>query len=257
MLTGLAERRIIVTGAAQGLGRAYALRLAREGARVAVVDLRGDLADETAAEIRAVDGQAVGFTADVAQADQVRAMVEAVMTRFGGVDVLVNNAGGAFYSTRPSEEFGEQEWDHVLDVNLKGQWLCARAVIPQMKERRQGKIINVTSTTVARGYPAGLSPYTAAKAGVIGLTRALAHELGAFEITVNAIAPGYTPVPTPKTVHPGEAQERLRRQMIDEQCLKRSETPHDLAEVIVFLASAGSNFITGQVLNVDGGWAMS
>jgi 3-oxoacyl-[acyl-carrier protein] reductase len=255
-LSGLAGRRIAVTGAAQGLGRAYAVRLAREGARMAVVDVRGDLAEETAAEIRAAGGEAGAFTADVARADQVGAMVEAVTVRFGGVDVLVNNAGGAFYSTRPSEEFGEAEWDHVVDVNLKGQWLCARAVIPQMKERRRGKIINVTSTTVARGYPAGLSPYTAAKAGVIGLTRALAYELGPFEITVNAIAPGYTPVATPKSVHPGEAQERLRRRMIDEQCLKRSETPEDLAEAIVFLASDGSNFITGQVLNVDGGWAM-
>jgi 3-oxoacyl-[acyl-carrier protein] reductase len=255
-LNGLDGRRILVTGAAQGLGRAYALRLAGEGATIAVLDLDGALAGGTVAEIREAGGVAEAFVADVAVADQVQAAVEAVTKQLGGVEVLINNAGGAFYSTRPSEQFSEAEWDHVLDVNLKGQWLCARAVIPQMKERRRGKIVNISSTVVARGYPAGLSPYIAAKAGVIGLTRALAYELGPFEITVNAIAPGYTPVPTPKTVHLGGAAERLRLQMIEEQCLKRSETPGDLADAVVFLASERSNFITGQVLNVDGGWAM-
>lgn len=246
----------LVTGGGQGLGRAYALRLACDGARLAVLDVVREAAESVASELCQSGADAAAFQADVAREGDVERGVEQVLERFGVVDVLVNNAGGAFYPTAPFETFTEAQWDHVVDVNLKGQWLCARAVVPGMKERRRGRIVNITSTVVHRGYPQGLTPYLAAKAGAIGLTRALAQELGPWGITVNAVAPGYTPVPTPKTVHLGDAAETLRQRMIDEQCLKRSETPEDLADVIAFLASDGARFITGQVINVDGGWTM-
>jgi 3-oxoacyl-[acyl-carrier protein] reductase len=249
-------RVALVTGGGQGLGRAYALKLAAAGAAVAVVDVRVDVAEAVADEIAAAGGQAIAVAADVSREAEVASAIETMLRRLARIDVLVNNAGGAFYPTAPFETIAEQQWAHVLSVNLTGQWLCAKHVTPHMKSRRSGRIINISSTVVARGYPDGLAPYIAAKAGAIGLTRALAHELGPFEITVNAVAPGYTPVPTPKQVHQGDAAERLRQQMIDEQCLKRSETPEDLADVIVFLASDASRFITGQVINVDGGWTM-
>lgn len=254
---GVLDGRVaLVTGAGQGLGRAYALRLARDGARIAVVDVLQEAANAVEGELQAVGADAMSVVADVAREADVQRCMEAVLDRFGAIDVLVNNAGGAFYPTGPFESVEEAQWDHVLNVNLKGQWLCAKAVAPSMKQRRGGRIVNITSTVVDRGYPQGMVAYMAAKAGVIGLTRAMAQELGPFDVTVNAIAPGYTPVPTPKQVHLGDAAQRLRQQMIDEQCLKRSETPEDLADVVAFLASDAARFISGQVLHVDGGWTM-
>jgi 3-oxoacyl-[acyl-carrier protein] reductase len=250
-------RVALVTGGGQGLGRAYAARLANEGAAVVVVDIRSDAAEETCRQLLADGRQALAIQADVSREADVIAAVEQALRHLGQIDVLVNNAGGAFYPTAPFESIAESQWSHVLSVNLTGQWLCAKHVAPHMKARRSGRLINITSTVVRRGYPDGLSPYIAAKAGVIGLTRALAHELGPFEITANAVAPGYTPVATPKQVHLGDAAEKLRQQMVDEQCLPRSETPGDLAEVVAFLAGDGARFITGQVITVDGGWTMS
>lgn len=143
----------------------------------------------------------------------------------------------------------------MIAVNLGGTWLCSRAVVPGMKEAGRGKIVNVSSTCFSKGYPFGLAPQIAAKGGIVGLTRSLARELGPFGIAVNAVAPGYTPVKTDGSVHVGEKAIALTGQMVEEQSMKRTETPEDLVGTVAFLISTDSDFVTGQGINVDGGWA--
>lgn len=255
-MSTLEGRVAIVTGGAQGLGREYAGRLLSAGARVAIVDVVHDAA-AAAAESLAGEGGAdrvLAHTCDVTDEVEVAAMVARVTGWWSGPLILINNAGGALLPSRPVEDFSRAEWDLVLGVNLTGAWLCAKAVVPAMRDAGYGKIVNVTSTMVSKGWPVGLAPYIAAKAGVIGLTRALAKELGPDGVRVNAIAPGYVPVSTKKTVHKPEAALALRERIAREQCLPRTQEPEDLCGPIEFLSSAESDFVTGQVLNVDGGW---
>jgi 3-oxoacyl-[acyl-carrier protein] reductase len=247
MLTG---RVAIVTGGANGLGRAYAARLAAAGANVAIFDLPGEVAGELGGEA----GLVQAYEVDVTDAEQVSRAVSALVARWGRIDALVNNAGGALLPSAPFDSFGQSEWARILEVNLTGQWLCSAAVVPHMRRAGYGKIVNVSSTSVSRGGPVGLAPYIAAKAGVVGLTRALARELGPEGIRVNAIAPGYIPVDTPKVVHTPEAAAALRARIRTEQCLPALGTPEDLSPIVEFLCSPTSDFITGQVLNADGGW---
>ena len=255
-MTTLEGRVAIVTGAGQGLGREYARRLLGAGARVAVVDVLHDAAAATTADLARDFGpdRVLAHTCDVSDEAAVAAMVARVTDAWSGPFVLVNNAGGALLPSAPIEKFSRAEWDHVLAVNLTGAWLCARAIVPHMRADGYGKIINISSTMVSKGWPVGLTPYIAAKAGVVGLTRALAKELGSDGIRVNAIAPGYVPVDTKKRVHKPEAALALRERIAGEQCLLRTQVPEDLCGPIEFLSSADSDFVTGQVLNVDGGW---
>lgn len=245
----------VVTGGGQGLGRAYALRLAATGHAVGVLDVVGEAAEDVVGSIRDMGGRAHALVADVSVPGQLAHAIEVASDELGPLTGLVANAGGALFPPTAIEVVEPAAWQRVLDVNLTGAWLSARAVVPAFRSQGGGAIVTVSSTMVDRGYPDGLAPYTAAKAGVVGLTRALAHELGPAGIRVNAIAPGYIPVDTVKDVHADDDRRELEDQMVAEQALPRLGTPAELGGVVAFLLSDDARFITGQVLNVDGGWA--
>jgi NAD(P)-dependent dehydrogenase (short-subunit alcohol dehydrogenase family) len=201
-------------------------------------------------EVLAGGGTAVAVVADVSAADAVEAMAETVVRELGGIDVLVNNA--AIYPRRAWTEIAEDEWDAVLDTNLKGYFLCARACYPSMTARGHGRVINLTSITFFGGWDMLLS-YVSSKGGIVGFTRALAREVGPEGITVNAISPGAFPTDAEK-IHPDP--EGYNRFVLERQSLKRRGTPEDIGNLAVFLASEASSFITGQLFEIDGGWVM-
>ena len=243
----LNDKVVIVTGGGIGIGRAYSLGLAVEGARVVVADVADP--KPTVNEIEARGGQALAVECDVSrEADTLRMAAETV-NRFGRIDVLINNA--AIYGglkRRPFMEISVEEWDRVMAVNLRGLFLCARAVFPAMRAQGKGKIINISSSTFFKGVPHYIH-YTTSKGGVVGFTRSLARELGEFGIRVNAVAPGYTLSGENEKNTPEERkQDNVRSRM-----LKRAELPEDIVGTIVFLASDDSDFVTGQTIAVDGG----
>ena len=235
----------LVTGAGRGLGRAFGLALAEAGARLAATDVDEAAAAETA---ELAGGEAFGVQVDVGDKASVAAMVDAVTDRFGGVDVLVNNA--ALYAglhRAPFHELDEDEWDRVMRVNLKGAWLCASACLPAMRDRGGGSIINIASATVFSGSPEW-AHYVASKGGLIALTRVMARELGDAGIRVNAIAPGFTLTDASR-----EMIEDAETYGVARGAIKRSIQPEDIVGTAVFLASPASEFITGQTIIVDGG----
>jgi 3-oxoacyl-[acyl-carrier protein] reductase len=241
------QRVVLVTGAAQGIGRAFARRFAELGWHVVVADIQDGRAAEVAAELGGGEHLATGI--DVTDADSVAAAVEAAVARFGGIDVLINNA--AIFSSiemKPFEEITADEWRGVIDVNLTGTFLCSQAVAGVMRGRAGGSIVNVSSSTVLMGRPF-YAHYVSSKAGVIGFTRALARELGEAGITVNAIMPGSTETEVPRdSASPSQAQEIVARQAI-----ARRLQPDDIVGAAVFLASPEARLITGQSIVVDGG----
>jgi NAD(P)-dependent dehydrogenase (short-subunit alcohol dehydrogenase family) len=251
-------RVAVITGASRGLGRAMALSLAGDGASLALVGRdRGQL-DETARAVRACRAPAETFAADVAVEADVTALGEAVMKRFGRVDILVNNAGGGLHTPHQIEQVEEEHWDRVVDVNLKGAFLCCRAVLAQMRRQGPGgKIVNL-SALAGRSYATlGGAQYASAKAGLGGLTRQLAHEVGPDGINVNAVAP--TVMLTGdrvKSLWESKTEEE-RRRVLESIPLRRLADPKEIARVVVFLASDDASYVTGVTLDVNGGRFMS
>lgn len=247
----LKDKVAIVTGGGGALGAGIAQGLAQAGAAVVLADVKEAAAAAVATEIVAQGGQALGVACDVADRASVDAMVAQAATAYGGVDILVNNA--AIYPARPWTEITEAEWDRVFAVNIKGYYLCARAVYPSMKARGGGKIINISSITFFLGKWDRLLDYVSTKGAVVGFTKGLARELGPDGITVNCIAPGAFPTDAEK-IHPDP--EGYTRFVLENQALKRRGTPTDMANAVLFFASDLSAFVTGQSLLVDGGWLM-
>jgi 3-oxoacyl-[acyl-carrier protein] reductase len=250
-MTRLQGRVALVTGAGRGIGAATALRLAADGAAVAVVDRAEDDTVDTVNAIRAAGGTAVGLDCDVSVAEQVDAAVNAAVDHLGGLDILVNNAG----ITRDNLLFKmtEDDWDAVLGVHLRGAFLCSKAAQAHMTPKRWGKIVNLSSTSALGNR--GQANYSAAKAGIQGFTRTLAIELGPFNINVNAIAPGFvaSAMTDATAERMGITVDQFRDTVAAATPLRRIGVPDDIANVVAFLVSDDASYITGQTVYVDGG----
>ena len=247
---GLADKVALVTGAGQGLGQAFAARLAADGAAIVAVANR-NAPTETVKLVEATGAPLLVHHADVSSADDVAALAEAVNARFGRVDVLVNNAG--VYPMQPFLEMTYEQWREMFAINTDSIFHLCRAFVPGMVERGHGKVINVTSTSVAAGMP-NYTHYNASKAALIGFTRSLAREVGPHGVNVNALAPGLVRTPTTDA---GPQADGMFEGFLAEQSIKRTEVPEDLAGTVSWLASSDSDFVTGQTIACDGGWVFN
>jgi NAD(P)-dependent dehydrogenase (short-subunit alcohol dehydrogenase family) len=245
----VADRVVIVTGAGQAIGREYARQFAAAGAIPVVADINADKARNVIAEIEAAGGTGLAVHTDVSDVDSVQALADTVLQRYGRIDALVNNA--AIFTTlkmRPFYEIPLEEWDRVLRVNITGCFLMARAVVGAMREAGWGRIVNVSSDSVVQGAPNYLH-YVSSKSALLGMTRALATELGGFGITVNTVFPGATFTEIPRETITEEGKARV----IASQSIHRPQVPMDLVGLVVFLCTEAASFITGQGIAVDGG----
>jgi 3-oxoacyl-[acyl-carrier protein] reductase len=247
-LPSLSDRVALVTGASQGIGRAVALRLAAEGAHVAIAARNMDKLAKVAAEIAAAGGTAQVFALDMANEESIKACAKAVVAHFGKLEILVNNAG----ITRDvlTLRMKRHDWDDVLNTNLTGAFLLSQACMSPMLKARWGRIINITSVVAETGQ-AGQANYAASKAGLIGLTKSLARELASRTITVNAVAPGYI-----ETAMTAVLTEEQRNAMTSQVPLARAGTDRDIAGAVAFLASEDASYVTGHTLDVNGGMYM-
>ena len=256
----------IVTGGARGQGRADCLALAREGADIVTCDVEGNLSEidwtfgntaeleVTVNGVKALGRKGLGLVVDVREEEQVKGMVDAAVSEFGRVDILVNNAAVCFLS-EPVQETSEQDWDSMMDINLKGSWLCCKHVVPHMIKQRYGKIINISSIAGLTGF-ANTLPYISSKHGIMGMTKALAVELAPYKINVNTICPG--PVKTPmfdeSIEKTGQTLEEGTVSWLGSTVFNELLYPEDIANAVLWFASDVSHMVTGQYLSVSGGW---
>ncbi len=244
----LKGRKAIVTGAGQGIGRSIALKMAQEGAEVVIAEKNPDTGTQTTREVESLGGKALFIAVDVANQKEVRAMVEQVLRAWKRIDILVNNAG--FDRPAPLLKVREEDWDAVLGVHLKGALNCTQTVAPHMIGNGYGKIVNISSVWGKSGAVSEIC-YSSAKAGIIGLTKSLARELGRYQINVNVVLPGFIFTPTVSKM-----AEKYRNLIIENTPLKRGGQPEEVANVVVFLASDEASFMTGAMVEVSGGWSM-
>ncbi len=246
----LAGETAIVVAAGQGLGEEISKRFAQEGARVAVVDMNFEQAKRVASEIGAGGGAALALKADATRKQEVTAMVKAVLDKWGTVDILVNAAGG-FHQFAPITEITEEEWDRVINVNLKSAFLCAQAVAQTMIDKKKGRIISIASGAgvAPNPYAPSYLPYGAGKAGLIGFSKLLARDIGQYGITVNTVSPGTTLTPRVRKVRDAASIERIKAQ----NPMKTLVEPEDTAAAVLFLASSEARYITGTNMNVNAG----
>lgn len=245
----LAGRTVIVTGGATGIGQAFAIGAAGQGANVVVADLNG--ADETVAAIEQAGGQALALRVDVADNDSVQAMARATLERFGRIDGLINNA--AYFrevKLTPFEELDPAQWDRIFAVNVKGVWQCCKAVMPAMRQQQSGAIVNIASVVAVAGQP-GYLHYVATKGAVLSMTKGLAKECGAHNVRVNVIAPGFVITDATKN-RPLEWQQSF----LKARAISREQRPDDLVGTALYLLSDLAGFVSGQTLVVDGGHIM-
>lgn len=244
----LKGKNAIVTGAGQGIGRSIALKLAQEGANVVIAERNAESGAQTAKEVEALGRKSLFIPVDVANPKQVQGMVEQVLKAWKRIDILVNNAG----FDRPGNllKVKEEDWDAVLDVHLKGTLNCIQVVVPHMIENGYGKIVNLSSVWGKRGALSEIS-YSTAKAGIIGLTKSVARELGRYQINVNVVLPGFILTPTVSKM-----AEKYRNMIIENTPFKRVGQPEEVATVVAFLVSDEASFMTGATVEVSGGWNM-
>lgn len=244
----LVGKAAVVTGAAQGIGRAIALALAKEGADIVVSDINLEKAKETARELETLGRKTLAIQTNVAKGEDVENLAKTAIDTFGKVDILVNNAG----ITRDNllMRMKDEEWEQVIEVNLKGTFYCTRAFLRPMLKQKGGRIVNITSIVGVMGN-AGQANYSASKAGVIGFTKTMAREVASRNITVNAVAPGFIDTDMTRAL-----SEEVRKNLQNQIPLGRLGTPEDIAEAVSFLVSDAASYITGQILHVNGGMLM-
>jgi len=250
-MSDLKNKVAIITGARRGMGRAHALVLAKAGVKVVVSDISEEDCQKVVKEIEKEGGQALAVKCDISKKEEVKEMVRKTVAKFGQIDILVNNAGIAQFV--PFLEMTEEEWDRTLDINLKGYFLCTQEAAKEMTKRKSGVIINIASVVMGQqgiGFP-NIVHYCASKGGIIGMTEALALELAPYNIRVNAISPGFIETPM---IEPVKSDPKMEKAMIDKIPMQRTGKPEEVANLVLFLASDKSSYMTGSTVVIDGGW---
>lgn len=250
----LKDKVAVITGAGRGIGKAFALRFAEEGAKIFIPDISLERAEAAAKEIKAKGGDAAAMLTDISKESDTQKMAEKVVQLYGQVDILINNAAIWYgLNITPWDQWKPEDWDRIFSVNVKGTWLCCKAIVPLMMKQKKGKIINIASNVPRVPAAQVFLPYACSKGAMYTFTQAMARALGGSGINVNAIAPGYTASEASLTQRDSDGTFKLAT---SEQSIQRREQPADLVETAVFLASAGSDFISGQTIYVDGGTVM-